>query len=222
MKTLICVVLDESGSMGFKKRDVIGGFNTFLTDQQKLTDVCRLMMTKFNTKCWTMIDPTAVGDVKALTDETYTPGGQTALLDAVAQTIKIVEAQKGTDERCLVLVVTDGEENSSREMTKDQVVALTKSKELLGDWTFTYLGVALDQWLSQMGYHAGNVKAYNVQNPGQSFSDMSRATSALRVSTAKTTADFYSPPPADVIPRHDTRQSSVPTPDNPDFTTPRR
>ena len=215
MKTLICVVLDESGSMGAKKRDVIGGFNTFLADQQKLTDPCRLMMTKFNTKCWTMVDPTAIGDVKALTDDTYTPGGNTALLDAVAQTIKIAEAQKGFDERCLVLVVTDGEENSSHETTKDQVVALTKAKEALGDWTFTYLGVALDQWLKDMRYHAGNVKAYNVNAPAQSFGAMSKATANLRGSNLTADSNFYGRTDAPEPAGH-TRAASVPTPDNPD------
>ncbi len=32
MRTLICAILDESGSMGTKRADVIGGFNGFLDE----------------------------------------------------------------------------------------------------------------------------------------------------------------------------------------------
>jgi DNA-binding XRE family transcriptional regulator len=32
MRTLICAILDESGSMGTKRVDVIGGFNGFLDE----------------------------------------------------------------------------------------------------------------------------------------------------------------------------------------------
>ena len=50
MKTLIIVILDESGSMGSKKSDVIGGFNSFIDDQKKIkNDTARLYMVKFNT-----------------------------------------------------------------------------------------------------------------------------------------------------------------------------
>jgi hypothetical protein len=50
MKTLIIVIMDESGSMGSKKNDVIGGFNSFISDQKKIkNDTARLYLVKFNT-----------------------------------------------------------------------------------------------------------------------------------------------------------------------------
>ncbi len=49
MKTLIIVILDESGSMNTKKSDVIGGFNCFIADQKKIkNDSARLYLVKFN------------------------------------------------------------------------------------------------------------------------------------------------------------------------------
>ena len=50
-KTLIIVILDESGSMDEKKRDVLGGFNQFIEDQKKIeNDQARLYLVKFNTE----------------------------------------------------------------------------------------------------------------------------------------------------------------------------
>jgi hypothetical protein len=50
MKTLIIIILDESGSMGTKKLDVIGGYNSFINDQKKIkNDIARLYLVKFNT-----------------------------------------------------------------------------------------------------------------------------------------------------------------------------
>ena len=50
-KTLIIVILDESGSMDEKKRDVLSGFNQFIADQKKIeNDQARLYLVKFNTE----------------------------------------------------------------------------------------------------------------------------------------------------------------------------
>ena len=49
-KTLIIIILDESGSMGNKKSDVLGGYNSFIEDQKKIkNDQARLYLVKFNT-----------------------------------------------------------------------------------------------------------------------------------------------------------------------------
>lgn len=38
MKTMICLILDRSGSMAGRETDVIGGVNTFIQEQQKIPD----------------------------------------------------------------------------------------------------------------------------------------------------------------------------------------
>ena len=38
MKTMICLILDRSGSMAGREREVIGGVNTFLDEQKALPD----------------------------------------------------------------------------------------------------------------------------------------------------------------------------------------
>src|SRR6266478_5360792 len=114
MPLLILFCIDESGSMGNKREDVIGGFNTFLTDQMEQPGDCRLAVVKFNNG-WSVMtpEPLVLADVKPLSPKTYTPAGGTALFDAIAEGVRVVDRAKRSDERVLCIIVTDGEENAS-------------------------------------------------------------------------------------------------------------
>ncbi len=163
--TLIAVILDESGSMGRAWDEVIAGFNRFLEDQWALPDSCRLSLTKFNTLCSLVCPPTPVAHVPLLNRDRYTPGGSTALFDAIAETVRMAQRHQDPGERVLCLVITDGAENASREATQQQVTEIIKALERRGDWTFVYLGVAPDQFVRDMDLHgtvvATNTATYN-------------------------------------------------------------
>jgi len=195
--TLIAVILDESGSMGAKSDDVIGGFNRFLKNQRALPDSCRISLTKFNTVCLLLYPPTPLTQVVPLDKHNYTPGGNTALFDAVAETVRVAQNHKLDDERVLCLIITDGEENSSRETTREQVTELIKALEARGDWTFVYLGVTPDQFVKDMNLAgtrtATNTAAYNKAAPGQSWDQTSYSTAQYRARPDKGAKDFYKP-----------------------------
>lgn len=190
-QTLIMVVLDESGSMGVKQSDVIGGFNRFLRDQQQLPDPCRLGIVKFNTAVTRALAPRPIAEVRPLDEKTYVPGGQTALLDAVGTSVAIAGEHRREGERILMLIVTDGEENSSKELTLAQVRDLIKRKEAEGCWTFTYLGVEPEKWADSVGMARGCGLGYQAHDPRMSFKLMSRATGDFRRSDAMQTREFY-------------------------------
>src|SRR5688572_9962720 len=114
---LISVILDKSGSMETKSSDVIGGFNRFLTDQKKGPGMARMIVTQFHTEVTPPTPAVPIHEMLPLTHANYTPGGGTALLDAVAQTVGHADREARPDDRVLCLVITDGEENSSRETT---------------------------------------------------------------------------------------------------------
>jgi len=194
VKTLIMAVLDESGSMGVKRADVIGGFNQFLDTQRKLPDPCRLGIIKFNTEVNRFQAPRTIADTKDLDDKTYLPGGNTALFDAMASAIKIADEHRAEGERVLMLIVTDGEENSSRETSLDQVKSQITAKEALGDWTFTYLGVDPSKWAGNLGINISNTQTYQHQAPRHSFAAVAMATSAFRKGAAVQTSNFYGGP----------------------------
>lgn len=210
MKTLINVILDESGSMQAKRADVIGGFNRFLDEQRIGLDEARLSLVKFNTTHSVIHGAVPIADATPLTDTTYVPGGNTALLDAVAESVRLADAAKQADERVICLIITDGEENSSRETTKEQVRAIIAEREARGDWTFTYLGISPDKWQDTgVVSSAANAAAYNAHAPTASFAAMSHATSSLRGSGSKRTSNFYQQPQAGSRPDW---QAPVPAP----------
>lgn len=97
-QTLIMVDLDESGSMGVKQADVIGGFNRFLDDQKKLTDPCRMGVVMFNTEVRRAVTPRWIAEVPLLDTTAYRPGGNTALLDAVGISIRMAAEQREESE----------------------------------------------------------------------------------------------------------------------------
>lgn len=192
MKTLLLVVLDESGSMDTKRSDVIGGYNRFLEEQKAVADECRVSLVKFNTLYTTVYDAADIAAASPLTTSTYTPAGMTALLDAVAQSVRLADAKKMPDERVICLVITDGEENSSRETTRVQVEHIIKDRESRGDWTFTYLGISPENWhKTGVVTSSANAAAYNAHQPLASFQALSNSTSRLRASAASRTSSFY-------------------------------
>jgi uncharacterized protein YegL len=114
-KTLMFVILDESGSMNGKKDDVIGGFNSFIEEQKNIkTDQSRFFMIKFNSNVFPIHNNIKLEYVPPLTNENYRPSGNTALYDAVYKAILTVDEYKEKDERIVIVIFTDGLENSSK------------------------------------------------------------------------------------------------------------
>jgi len=85
------------------------------------------------------------------------------LLDAVGHGVALLEKRKEAGERCILAVMTDGLENSSREYTKETIKALLDRKQKEEGWLVLYLGAGHDAWAqaSAMGLHAGNVSAFD-------------------------------------------------------------
>jgi hypothetical protein len=168
MQTLICAILDESGSMQTKVQDVIGGWNAFLEKQQGVeADEATLILTKFNTVVSVVFNGLPIAQVPKLDAKTYTPGGMTALYDAFAESIRW--ADKVSFDRAICLVITDGLENSSRETSREQVQAIIKERTDRGTWSFVYLGEDPQRWAKETGTAAGNVAQYQHGDPRASF-----------------------------------------------------
>jgi hypothetical protein len=107
----------------------------------------------------------ALADVPELTGADYEPRGNTPLYDAIGEGIRRVDAK---DRAIITLIITDGQENSSMEFTKDSVKALIKSKEDEG-WTFAFLGADIDSYAvgGAIGMAAGNTANYVKETSSQ-------------------------------------------------------
>src|SRR5688572_12636391 len=84
-----------------------------------------------------------------LTNETYQPDGSTSLLDAIGVTSQLLEATQNESIRripttVVVVIITDGHENSSREYQLKDISTLISRLEETGTWTFSFLGATLD------------------------------------------------------------------------------
>lgn len=147
--------LDETGSMGRCRQATIDGFNEFLADTKKQTGKTRLSLTKFSDvgpskqTFRPVHEAVDIAQVDALTD--YNPHGNTPLFDAIGYTVKKMEswvsAQKD-DWAVMFVIQTDGEENASREYTREAIFDLIRRKEAEG-WRFIYLGVDQDNYAAQ-------------------------------------------------------------------------
>lgn len=189
--THITVLIDESGSMGHLANDTRGGFNTFLAVQQKENGKATMTVCKFSSGYEIIGKPeTDIQGVQPLTEKTYFPCGGTALLDALGRCITdlgkslMLVPEEQRPGKVLFLVMTDGEENASREYTKSAVANMVKTQEDVYSWNFIYMGANVDAFSESqgMGMRAGSTIAYNAtsRGVGAAYGVMSKSVSSLR------------------------------------------
>ena len=76
-----------------------------------------------------------VQEVPALTRETFVPRASTPLLDAIGRGINDVERsladimENYRPSKLVFVVITDGQENASREFRRDQILKMIRDKE---------------------------------------------------------------------------------------------
>ena len=132
--TELVFILDKSGSMSGLENDTIGGFNSMLEKQKAVDGECRI----------------DIHAVSPMTNTEYFVGGSTALLDAIGLTInKLVSVQRNTAEdyradKVMFVIITDGEENSSREYSADKVHSMIEHEKEKYGWEFIFLGANID------------------------------------------------------------------------------
>jgi uncharacterized protein YegL len=141
----VCI-LDRSGSMSNIRDDAIGGFNTFLSEQQGLQGAAFLTMVLFDHEYIVAHDGTPIADVKPLDRSTYVPRGRTALYDAIGRAIATVRERyekPGADPaRVMVVILTDGNENDSKEYTRTQILNTIEKCTKDFKWAFLYLSAS--------------------------------------------------------------------------------
>ncbi|HPE49089.1 MAG TPA: vWA domain-containing protein [Hyphomonas sp.] len=76
-------------------------------------------------------------DWQNVTDKEASPRGMTPLFDAIARIVAMAEADN--PDKAVIVVMTDGQENASREVTKEGVKAALDRVEKRG-WELVFLG----------------------------------------------------------------------------------
>ena len=147
--TEMVFILDRSGSMSGLEQDTIGGFNSMIEKQKKEEGEALVTTVLFDHDCTTIHDRVNLSEVKPMTDREYWVRGNTALIDAIGQTVNHIESvhkyirEEDVPGKVVFVITTDGMENASREYTSEQVKQMIKAKEELG-WEFLFLGANID------------------------------------------------------------------------------
>lgn len=195
--THIGILLDESGSMGPTRKDVIGGFNTLIADQKKEPGKLTVSVAKFNSTgtystIHNMVD---IDLIKDLSEEDYSPGGGTALLDSAAKFINEVGKslsllpEDERPEKVLITMITDGEENDSKEITRRVLADIIKEQESKYNWQFAYVGANQDAFAEAHSFGVtSNAVTYTSNSLGtrKLFKGMSDSVAYYRSASADT------------------------------------
>lgn len=194
METRIAIVLDASTSMQALTEKTINGLNDYLgdrkADQFKSGDDIKISLLAFtavrewpqNGMIRDVYKPTwlyrnaPVQDVTPVTTSQYKPNGNTPLYDAIKDVISELNKSACSHNRNFVVIITDGEENSST-ATREEVLELISLKKN-ENWTFVYLGANQDSFKAAggIGIAPSNIANYGVENTRQVYASMSNVT----------------------------------------------
>ena len=169
--TDITIVLDRSGSMQSVVDDTIGGFNRFLKDQQDTPGTATLTLYQFDDQFDVVRAAENIQTVQPLDHRSFVPRGYTALFDAIGKAVALTsERLEKTHEfespsKIVFVIITDGQENSSREYSQEKVNELITSRRAKA-WEFVFLAADQDafQAAKVVGIATSNAMAY-ANNP---------------------------------------------------------
>lgn len=175
----IAVILDRSGSMITVKDDTEGGLRAFLDAQTEAPGQTTVSLYQFDDRYEAVYENKALADVPPFT---LRPRGATALLDAVGRTITAVGEQlaaKPDDERpgeVIVVILTDGHENASREFTNRQIKTLITRQQDTYGWKFVFLGADQDAFAAggAMGIGRATTLSYSGARTAESMTNAGR------------------------------------------------
>lgn len=208
-KVFVGFLLDRTGSMAKIKGDTIGGFNEYkrtLGDNSDGLEVEAYMsLYQFNSESFdTLAAECSLGEVPDLTEDNFRPSGWTNLIDSLHRTIKEIEVSQLAlvpDMKIVISILTDGQENSSQHVTKDQLAELIAEKQGLG-WAFNFMGAGFDVYKESVS------KMVGMSNSMSYASGDSIATSAAFSSTASNSRRFASGIAVDMTYNKDQRTRS--------------
>lgn len=144
----VCFVVDSSGSMALSIDDVKGGFKKIIEEQKANTEgECAVSYFDFNSKVTEVYRGKNVKDINSELE--YTPFGMTALMDGVGIAIDTIGkwlnsmSEDEKPEQNLIVIITDGKENFSKEYSASRVREMIKHQQDKYSWNFVFLGADL-------------------------------------------------------------------------------
>ena len=187
--TEMIFILDRSGSMAGLESDTIGGFNSLITKQKQHPGDALVTTVLFDNVCERLHDRAKLHSVPPMDGAQYFVRGSTALLDAIGATIRNTVAAQGRAKeedrpgQTIVVIITDGMENASREYNRSGVRAMIELQKANG-WEFIFLGANIDaiSTARSFGIAADRAADYLADKEGTalSYESISETVSCMR------------------------------------------
>ena len=162
------ILLDESGSMGSIKNTIIQGFNEIVQtvkgiakqfpEQEHL--ISFVTFNGLEIKTLHFCEP--VEKLNLIDEKKYQPDASTPLYDAMGFSFAKLrkELESKTEYNVLVTILTDGEENSSKEFSGEAIRQLVEELTK-NNWTFTYIGADHDVEKFAISISINNTMQFN-------------------------------------------------------------
>ena len=133
------VLLDRSGSMETMWEEAISGINSYV----KNLEDCDVYVAAFDTQDYEVVRNCSREEWKPIKHNEISPRGGTPLLDASGR-IMWSMLDSGAD-RAMLIIVTDGFENSSKHFTKQTITDMTKKITTEKNYDMVFLGANFDK-----------------------------------------------------------------------------
>jgi uncharacterized protein YegL len=185
-------IIDQSGSMAGLEQDTIGGFNSIIEKQKQLHgDDVVVSTVLFNHESDVIHNRVPIQEVTLLDQKDYIVGGSTALLDAVGGSIEHIQrvhdllGVSDAPSQTLVVITTDGQENSSRRYHKETIQNMVKARQEEG-WEFIFLGANIDAFDQARAFGISKDRTSNYMHDQQGvqymYDSLNQAVNDLRTS----------------------------------------
>lgn len=188
--TDITLVVDRSGSMDSMKGDAEGGINAFIKEQKEAAGDALFTLVQFDTEYEFLYSGTPIKDVRAYV---LVPRGRTALLDALGRAVNEtgsrLEKMAEADRPGLVVfvIVTDGQENSSKEFKLAQIKEMIERQQSVYKWKFIFLGTNQDAFAEAggMGIQLTGAANYTPATAQAAYRSSSKSATRMRELAAR-------------------------------------
>jgi hypothetical protein len=140
-----------------------GGLKEFLEKQKEIPTPCYVSLAQFDSRFENIYTERYVSD---LPEYELKPRGSTALFDAVGRTIiqtgERLRAKPEEDRpnKVLLLIITDGQENSSDEFSRTKVREMIEHQKTKYNWEISFLGSAGLDDAVDTGISSGSMLSY--------------------------------------------------------------
>jgi len=182
-KTYVTFILDKSGSMASIRLPMIEAFNEQLASHRKnkVGDVY-MSLIQFDDNIEETFFNVPIENISGeLSTEDYVLGNSTSLCDAIGKTMnKLQKLDVDGDAAHLVIVISDGMENSSTRFNRTQIKNLCNELKETGKWTIQYVGCE-ESALNEAEKHL-NIKTHAFSKNAFGVKDVSGALSTSNTS----------------------------------------